>query len=120
MKEMNDSEEKEFRNRMKMEKIERGKREAEMAREFDLSLRENSTEIEHTMTNYIRLLNHPRWKDCKGTVKEGFTNLGEYMTYEMFIIRYTMWLESYVFRGRGASVRTRKVKDAILSKFGEK
>lgn len=88
---------------------------------YGLSFKETKQgiEIEHTSDNYMRLLSHPEWKGWAKNIDNNIVNTDtlEYATIDHILLEYEAWLQSMVFSGRGANVRSSMVLSAVMRRL---
>lgn len=75
--------------------------------------------IEHTSDNYLKLFNHPAWKDWGQNIDGSIINCDtlESTTEDLFLLEYEAWLQSNVFAGNGADVRRNMVVAAAMRRL---
>lgn len=73
--------------------------------------------VEHNIDNYVRLLEHPEWKDyVSDNLGFEFYNrehIDKPLGIDDFAIKYMRWLEQHVWRGMGRGPVKSYVKDAV-------
>lgn len=76
-------------------------------------------EIEHTSDNYLKLLNHPHWRDWARNIDGTIINAEtlELRDEDNFLFEYEAWLQTNVFPGSGAKVSGRMVFAAVMRRL---